>query len=392
MITDKSLRCIKCICTSTTPGVTIDNDGLCSECKNDKLEEYNNHEYIDEMEQRFDAVRKKDIPYHAMCMFSGGKDSSYLLYMLKEKYHLRPLAFSVIHPFVNETAIANMERVAEKLGVDLIKFHLNEEIRKKLIRQSILEKEKYNFEEDIGCGVCSRLFHRISMKMAIQLNIPYILVGNDPTQSPAPVLVDGEKIKDLCMKGESYIAQDRKLYEDVLGNEYKGSIYFPDFELYKKNDFPTRICPFTFMDYDSKTIWNELEKNDILSKEESSSSITNCDAQHLFTYLSFKWYDCDNAVKFVSRGIRWSKPTVFNQLGRSSRSYTREDYITFFEEYRNMLFYIAENPGLSLEEYKKALAPQVTYLISSFGEDIVFSTIGQMSKIHFYADYLNVSL
>jgi N-acetyl sugar amidotransferase len=50
---------------------------------------------------------------------SGGIDSSYLLYVMKEKYNLRPLVFHVDAGWNSQIAVNNIERLVDGLGLDL---------------------------------------------------------------------------------------------------------------------------------------------------------------------------------------------------------------------------------------------------------------------------------
>ncbi|MEM3039130.1 MAG: hypothetical protein QXE45_07045, partial [Thermoplasmata archaeon] len=51
---------------------------------------------------------------------SGGRDSSYLLYYLTKILDLKVLAFSADHGLLPEQTKINIERMVDKLGVDLI--------------------------------------------------------------------------------------------------------------------------------------------------------------------------------------------------------------------------------------------------------------------------------
>ena len=54
-----------------------------------------------------------------MC-YSGGKDSTYTLTVLRETYELNVLAVSLDNGFVAEQTLLNIRRVVENLGVDYI--------------------------------------------------------------------------------------------------------------------------------------------------------------------------------------------------------------------------------------------------------------------------------
>ncbi|KPA18701.1 FAD synthetase [Candidatus Magnetomorum sp. HK-1] len=393
MMKNEIIKCKRCICSSSVPGVTVNNNGICSECEEDsQMGDANNlKKYISEMEERFDALRKKDIPYHALCMLSGGKDSTSILYLLKKKYGLRPLAFGVIHPFVNDLSIKNMKEAAKKLDVDLIQFHVEERIFKKFMRAGILEGHKHNLGEFFGCDICSRIYHRISVKMAIQMKIPYLLCGSDPIQTESPVLIDGEIFKKNRLSGRAYDNVDH-FFDLFLEKDYKHSLYSPNFELYKKYDFPTKIYPFSFLNYDIQEIKRELADKNILSKQASDSNLTNCDVEHLFSYFSYKRYDCDPYVKIISRGIRRSMPTVLNQLSVNENVfYNREDHISFFDEYKKLLFYIAKNPDLKVNDFYKN-TKDFSYLFDIIGKDNCFENINQIIRMHYYADFFDIDL
>lgn len=52
-------------------------------------------------------------------MYSGGKDNSYLIYLLKEVYHLRAKAVMVDNGFENNCLWEPMKNFAEMMGVEL---------------------------------------------------------------------------------------------------------------------------------------------------------------------------------------------------------------------------------------------------------------------------------
>jgi N-acetyl sugar amidotransferase len=57
--------------------------------------------------------------FDCMLGVSGGIDSSYLLYLAKEKFGLRPLVFHVDAGWNSQIAVNNIEMLVDKLGLDL---------------------------------------------------------------------------------------------------------------------------------------------------------------------------------------------------------------------------------------------------------------------------------
>jgi hypothetical protein len=109
--------CSKCILTSNYPFLTFDNDNVCHYCANYKKLNVSNYKFLEIIKNR---VANKKSRYDCLVGLSGGRDSSYGLYLLKKKYGLNPLAYSYDWGFVGETARLNISKLCGFLGVELI--------------------------------------------------------------------------------------------------------------------------------------------------------------------------------------------------------------------------------------------------------------------------------
>ncbi|MBF0226611.1 MAG: hypothetical protein HQK76_14240 [Desulfobacterales bacterium] len=390
----ETILCKRCICSSVTPYVEIRQDGICSKCiEYDDYPKYNLEAFTKRMEEGFDSIRSQKIPYHAMVMFSGGKDSSYILNMAKNKYKLRTLAFAVIHPFVNDLSIRNMDTVASKLDVDLIKYKINENVVKKLMRYAVLEGHRYGLGELFGCAICSHIYHMISLAFAIKMKIPYKLDGTDPTQSAIslPIYIEGHRLKSFHLGGRG-LGSIEKMCSDALGNEYEGTIY--DFNLHQFHDqeFPSKVSPFSFCGYDHEKNVKELVDNGILTIDESNPEKTNCDLLHFFSYVSFKRYDSHPYVKHFSQGLRKDVATLVDQFFTDGHERcSREEHIKILDEYKNILFYVGEHPELTTDDAQK-LHEKVPTILSHMGAEHLTSFLIRVMKIHDYAKYFDINL
>src|SRR3972149_9060087 len=110
----------RCILPETFPGIKFDEHGVCSHCADFKgIEALNEHKR--EYEQKFinlvEQSRKKSF-YDCMIAYSGGKDSTYTLKVLRERYNLKVLALTIDNGFISERAFRNMCSVTDNLGVD----------------------------------------------------------------------------------------------------------------------------------------------------------------------------------------------------------------------------------------------------------------------------------
>ncbi|MBF0385871.1 MAG: N-acetyl sugar amidotransferase, partial [Candidatus Omnitrophica bacterium] len=116
--------CRRCIVDTTVPGHNFDSDGFCAYCRlHEKLDARYplNEKGSRELSDILDDVRQsgKGKKYDCIVGLSGGRDSTYTLYMAKEKWNLRPLAVHFNDGFGNPIAGENMKKAALKLKVDL---------------------------------------------------------------------------------------------------------------------------------------------------------------------------------------------------------------------------------------------------------------------------------
>ena len=68
--------------------------------------------------------------------YSGGKDSTYTLQVLKQHYGLRVLALTLDNGFVSDSAFSNMRNVTDKLGIDHIIFKPRFDLMKQIFRRA----------------------------------------------------------------------------------------------------------------------------------------------------------------------------------------------------------------------------------------------------------------
>tara|TARA_B100000965_G_scaffold138450_1_gene115263 strand:- start:11324 stop:12424 length:1101 start_codon:yes stop_codon:yes gene_type:complete len=123
---------------TTDTKITFNNEGICDHCEtfySDIKPKWNtggkgNNKLI----KIVDQIKKegKNREFDCIMGMSGGIDSSYLLYMMKEKYDLRPLVFHVDAGWNSQIAVNNIERLVDGLGLDLYTEVINWEEMKDL--------------------------------------------------------------------------------------------------------------------------------------------------------------------------------------------------------------------------------------------------------------------
>jgi N-acetyl sugar amidotransferase len=128
--------CTNCVMDTTDSKITFDEKGVCDHCNTyytDILPKWHTDERGHQALEEIIAKIKKEgegKDFDCLMGMSGGIDSSYLLYVMVEKYGLRPLVFHVDAGWNSQIAVNNIERLVDGLGLDLYTEVINwEEIK-----------------------------------------------------------------------------------------------------------------------------------------------------------------------------------------------------------------------------------------------------------------------
>lgn len=111
-------RCTRCILPETFPFIQYDSKGVCNYCNNFQPGRMRHSEA--EFGAILDKHRKKNGKQDCIVAFSGGRDSSYGLHLLKTKYDMNPLTFTYDWGMVTDLARRNISRITAKLGLENI--------------------------------------------------------------------------------------------------------------------------------------------------------------------------------------------------------------------------------------------------------------------------------
>lgn len=165
-------RCKKCLIPVNYPGgIHFDEEGVCDICR-----EFENYEdkawaYFKTMAD-FDKVvekarRTKRGDYDCLMLYSGGKDSSYVLHRLVEM-GLKVLSFTFDNGYISETAFENIARTTALLDVDHIV--LDSEAMKEIFVESLWSD--YNV-----CNGCFKAVNTFGTMLAHKHDINLVVSG-----------------------------------------------------------------------------------------------------------------------------------------------------------------------------------------------------------------------
>lgn len=130
---DNIKRCTRCILPETMPFIAFDEAGVCNFCHNHAPHKIEN---VDTFNQRIQSY-KRNGQYDCIVGFSGGRDSSYGLHLLKQEMGIKPVAFTYDWGMVTDLARRNQSRICGKLGIEHIWLSADIRAKRRNIRQNV---------------------------------------------------------------------------------------------------------------------------------------------------------------------------------------------------------------------------------------------------------------
>jgi tRNA(Ile)-lysidine synthase TilS/MesJ len=190
-----SQTCSKCLLSDDIPNVVISSDGICNYCSDHTpFNPYDNQVLID----IFDKVKKKKKKYDALVPLSGGKDSTYVLYLATKKYNLKVMTYTFDNGLMSDLAKENIEKSIEVCDVDHVWVKPEKKVIKKLYKTALLKSGEI-------CGICGIGIERSMLKVSEDYDIPLILLGHSPSESnsfTSENLYDQARIKAILKENK----------------------------------------------------------------------------------------------------------------------------------------------------------------------------------------------
>lgn len=137
-------RCSRCVLPETMPFIRFDAAGVCNYCHNHRPKQLLGEAKLEALLERF---RSKDGSPDCVIAFSGGRDSSYALHLLKKRYAMNPVAYTYDWGMVTDIARRNQARMCGKLGVEHIWISADIAAKRRNIRANV---EAWMAKPDLG--------------------------------------------------------------------------------------------------------------------------------------------------------------------------------------------------------------------------------------------------
>jgi len=166
--------CVNCVMPNTKPGVFMNEEGVCSACQS--VERKGSVDW-EAREQDFrelcDCIRGSNgNGYDCLVPVSGGKDSQYQVWMMKNVHKMKVLAVCIVPHLQTREGIANLNSIVENYNVDLLKVSLKPSTFKAIRRKAFFDRGEPNWADH-----CSTLAG--VTRAAYVYQIPLIVWGED---------------------------------------------------------------------------------------------------------------------------------------------------------------------------------------------------------------------
>jgi tRNA(Ile)-lysidine synthase TilS/MesJ len=157
------------------PNIHLDEHGVCNHCR-DFERKFTNWDATREkrrevFEKTITQVKSLRRTYDCCIPLSGGKDSTYALYICDRIYGLKCLAITFDNGFLSDQARGNIDRALLHSSADHIYYSVNRNTMLALYRQFILSTGNL-------CSACMRGINMVTDFAPKSLNIPLVVTGN----------------------------------------------------------------------------------------------------------------------------------------------------------------------------------------------------------------------
>jgi len=167
------IYCKKCVQPNTRPGIFLNKEGVCSACigheeKKSKIDWLKRKNELVEILEKY----KRKNYYDCIVPVSGGKDSTYQIYTMKNTFDMNPLGVTYRYNDQTEIGKENLDNL-RMLGFDHLQFTPNPNVERKFVKKTLIQDGDPNIVSHLGCFA-------FPLKIAIELNIPLIIWGENP--------------------------------------------------------------------------------------------------------------------------------------------------------------------------------------------------------------------
>lgn len=270
--------CRQCVLPRAFPGADVDASGLCTFCRRPGASGADHERQQARMRARFTAfcdTHRGRQPYDCLLAWSGGKDSTYTLALLRQRYDLRVLAYTFDNGFVSPRALDNMRQVADALDVDHIIVRPRFDVLRTIFRQAAERPDVYPVKAltrtSSVCNACMGLAKGIGAQLALGHGVPMVAYGWSPGQAPLASALFARPIRLYRPMVEALASPLRRLTSVDIAP------YFPTAEDWARVETPPcDVAPLLLHPYDEPSVVAAIEALGWRRPTDTDPNSSNC--------------------------------------------------------------------------------------------------------------------
>jgi tRNA(Ile)-lysidine synthase TilS/MesJ len=285
-------RCPRCALPEVFPGIEFHEDGICNYCIYYDIFEERLRVFKKKLREEFENVvaeaKQRRDGYHCILCYSGGKDSTFLLHLLKTRYELNILAYTLDNGFISPQAFRNIAEVVGRLGVDHIFFRPRSSTTRKIFREALTNNELFSKSllpyANQCCLSCIAMVLSIALKMGQEKNIPLVVIGFTPGQAAEVGIESFMKTGSTMFFAHEVNRDDpvdfpkviRDPIYEVVGEEIDQYLIKSQY-LEEGEKYPRVLYPYHAMiEYDEKEIYETIAQYGWVAPKDTDACSTNC--------------------------------------------------------------------------------------------------------------------
>ena len=168
-------QCNRCLMDTSDPDIWFNNDGVCKHClrydKDLEIRTFSGELGENELKKIISKIKSSNRRYNCLIGVSGGVDSTYVAYLVKKIYQLKPLAVHIDNGWNSNIANNNIEKTLGALDIPLETYVLNWREFKNL-QVAFLKSSTPDGEIPTDHAINAKLF-----EIAARENIKFIING-----------------------------------------------------------------------------------------------------------------------------------------------------------------------------------------------------------------------
>ena len=300
--------CKRCVLPETFPGTSLNSEGICNHCQAapelHEIEESRKALAVQIEEAVREVKSSSDSDYDCVVAYSGGKDSSYTLYHLKEKFGLNLLAVTIDNGFLSEQAIVNSRKLTASLGIDFILFAPKLSFMSNMYRQS-LKRDDVHVKASITrasniCNSCINLINNQMITFALKNKVNLIAGGYLGGQVPKDAAVMKIDI------GQQEVLRKKRLekYRSAFGETASQYFGIPPNLINSENSIITILNPMLTLLATEEEIIEKISEFGWVKTKDTGNYSSNCKINDLGIMSHNKKYGFNPYIMEVAEGVR----------------------------------------------------------------------------------------